>query len=294
MSASKKVIVITGTSSGFGKLSAFQLSLDGHQIYAGMRNPLGSNLETKNELEQFAKDKNVFIKVIDLDVTDDKSVENAIEAVAKEAGTIDVLINNAGQMFVGVTEAFTIEDIKKQMDVNFFGSVRTDRAVLPYMKSQKSGLIIHVSSLSGRVVFPFFGVYSASKFAMEAYAEAFRYELSGLGIDSVIVQPGPFGTSLLGKSPEPSDKSRLEAYGALAGVPDLMKTNFQAMYDGENAPIPQDVADAIKALVDSNDKRPLRTVVMPRGMDFGVAKLNEGVSEVQNDLLKMLQFDSMI
>lgn len=130
--------------------------------------------------------------------------------------------------------------------------------------------------------------------ALEALAETYRYELSGLGIDSVIVQPGPFPSGLLTKSPSPANKAVVDAYGDLGKVPEAMKAGFQSMYDSAEPPRAEDVSDAIVKLIEQTGKRPLRTVVMPKGMDFGVEKLNAGVTEVQNALLKTMQFASMI
>jgi len=116
-------------------------------------------------------------------------------------GRLDVLVNNAGHMAIGVTEAFTEEQVRQQMDVNFLGPVRMYRGVLPHMRQQRAGLIVHVSSIVGRVLFPGCGFYCASKFALEAYAEVLHYELTAFGIDSVIVQPGPFPSRYAGEQP---------------------------------------------------------------------------------------------
>ena len=129
---------------------------------------------------------------------------------------------------------------------------------------------------------------------MEALAEAYRNELSGLGIDSIIVEPGAFGTSLLPRSPAPLDQKTVHAYGDIGKIPEAMKAGFQSMYDSAEPPRAEHVAEAIVKLIEQDGKRPLRTVVMPKGMDFGVDRLNSGVSEVQNSLLKSMQFESMI
>lgn len=289
-----KVIIITGTSSGFGKLTAIQLASEGNTVYAAMRNIGSSNAQNRSDLENWATDNGRNLRVIELDVTDDRSVETAIEYVIAESGRIDVVVNNAGQMFVGISEAYTVEDVRKQFEVNFFGMVRVNRAVLPQMRKQRSGLLVQVSSQSGRLVFPFFGLYSASKFAVEALAESYRYELSSFGIDSVIVQPGPFGTNLLPGSPEPSDRDRILSYGDLAAFPENMKANFNSIYESAEPPVPQDVADAITALINMDTKRPLRTSVMPKGMDFGVGRMNDQISVIQNDLMTAFQMSSMI
>jgi NAD(P)-dependent dehydrogenase (short-subunit alcohol dehydrogenase family) len=289
-----KTIVITGSSSGFGVLTAKALAARGHDVVATMRDSATRNHAVKMELETFAGQGSYKLQVVDMDVTNDDSVSTAIASIAKTHGRIDVLLNNAGVMNVGVTEAYSIAELQAQFEINTFGPARTIRAVLPTMRTQGSGLIISVTSLSGRVVLPFFGAYSASKFALEALAEAYRYELSGLGIDSVIVEPGPFPSGLLTKSPAPSNQAITVAYGDLGKAPEAMKAGFQSMYDSAEPPRSLDVAEAIVKLIEQTEKRSLRTVVMPKGMDFGVERLNAGVTEVQNALLKTMQLESMI
>jgi len=135
------------------------------------------------------------------------------------------------------------------MDVNFFGPAQLDRAVIPHMREQQSGLLIHVSSLAGRMVFPYFRIYCASKFALEAVAESYRYELSAQGIDSVIVEPGPFGTTLISNSPKPEDQERLSDYGDVAEFPNKMLASFEECYKTDDAIDPQVVADDIAGLI---------------------------------------------
>jgi NAD(P)-dependent dehydrogenase (short-subunit alcohol dehydrogenase family) len=289
-----KTIVITGSSSGFGALTARALAARGHRVVATMRDSATRNLAVKSSLEAYAEQGRHQLQVMDMDVTSESSVQTAIAAIVKSTGRIDVLLNNAGVMNVGVTEAYSGTELQAQFDINTFGPARTMRVVLPIMRAQGSGLLVSVSSLAGRTIFPFFGAYCASKFALEALAEAYRYELSGLGIDSVIVEPGPFPSGLLTKSPAPGNRAVVDAYGDLGKVPEAMKAGFQTMYDSAEPPRPEDVSDAIVRLIEQTGKRPLRTVVMPKGMDFGVEKLNAGVAEVQNALLKSMQFEAMI
>ncbi|WP_340314191.1 SDR family oxidoreductase [Rhizorhabdus argentea] len=289
-----KVVVVTGASSGFGKLTVLELARRGHTVVATMRDVEGRNSQVRSELIDTAKAEGNALQVLEMDVADEASVNTAIDHVIKQHGKIDALINNAGTMFVGVTEAYTIADVERQFAVNFFGAVRADRAVLPHMRAAGSGLLVHVTSLMGRVIFPFFGVYSASKFALEALAESYRYELSSFGVDSVIVEPGPFPSNLLPSSPEPSDEGVLATYGPVAGIPGQIKDSSNQPQDAANPPRPQLVADAIARLVEATERRPLRTVVMPDGMDLGVAGLNEAVSSIQNNMLSALGMGSMI
>ena len=290
----KKVVVITGSSSGFGFLTAKALLEKGHTVVATMRDPQTRAAPAVKELRNLAKKTGAHLSVLEMDVTSDASVESAIGDAVKEHGRVDVLVNNAGFMLVGVTEAFSMEELKSQFETNTFGPARVARAVLPHMRARKSGLLIQVTSIAGRLVFPFFGIYSASKFAAEALAESYHYELSNLGIESVIVEPGPFPSDLLPRSPAPSDDGRTQAYGDVGQIPQAMRESFQALYDGPDAPDANDVAMAIVGLIAQDTKRPLRTVVMPKGMDFGVDGLNQSTSVVQNALMKALQMETMI
>lgn len=291
---SGKVVVVTGASSGFGRLTVLELARRGHTVIATMRDVGGRNGRVRDELIDAAKAEGHVLHVLEMDVADELSVNAAIANVIQQHGRVDALINNAGTMFVGVTEAYTVADIERQFAVNFFGAVRADRAVLPHMRAAGSGVLVHVTSLMGRVIFPFFGVYSASKFALEALAEAYRYELSSFGIDSVIVEPGPFPSNLLPSSPEPSDEGVLKSYGDVAAIPGQIKEHSNDGNDPQNPPQSQRVADAIAQLVEATERRPLRTVVMPEGMDLGVQRLNEAVAPIQNDLLRGLGMGGMI
>ncbi len=291
---SGKVVVVTGASSGFGNLTVLELARRGHTVVATMRDVDGRNAKVRQVLIDTAESEGHGLQVLEMDVADEASVNSTINQVVKQHGKIDVLVNNAGLMPVGITEAYTVADIERLFAVNFFGAVRADRAVLPHMRAAGSGLLVHVTSLMGRVVFPFFGTYSASKFALEGLAEAYRYELKGFGIDSVIVEPGPFPSNLISSSPEPSDQTVLASYGEVAAIPGQIKAHATDGQDETNPPRPQRVADAIAQLVEATERRPLRTVVMPEGLDFGVHRLNEAVLPIQNDLLTSSGMSQML
>lgn len=287
----QKVILVTGSSNGIGRLTVATLARQGHTVYASMRDANGRNAAARTELQQLAKDENLDLNVIELDVTDETSVEKAVADIIKNAGRVDVLVNNAGVMNIGITEGFTLEQVQRQFDVNFFGAVRMNRAVLPHMRKQGEGLLIQISSLAGRVVLPFFGIYNASKFAVEAMSEAYRYDLSGWGIDSVIVEPGPYDSNLLETIPWPEDKQRLKEYTELAGAPEKMIAKFAELEKNDDARDPQEVADAIlELIVTPTGQRPLRTVV---GIDFGVTGLNEAAAPFQRGLLEALGMQQM-
>ncbi|KQS71260.1 dehydrogenase [Rhizobium sp. Leaf371] len=290
---SRKVVVVTGASSGFGNLTVLELARRGHTVVATMRDVEGRNAQVRKDLFDAATAEGHVLHVREMDVADEVSVNSTIDKVVKEHGKIDVLVNNAGLMPVGITEAYTVADIERLFAVNFFGAVRADRAVLPHMRAAGSGLLVHVTSLMGRVVFPFFGTYSASKFALEALAEAYRYELKGFGIDSIIVEPGPFPSNLISSSPEPSDQAVLASYGEVAAIPGQIKAHANDG-DGTNPPRPQSVAVSIADLIGSTERRPLRTVVMPEGLDFGIHQLNEAVRPIQNSMLTSFGMSDML
>ena len=289
----KKVILVTGSSSGFGRLTVESLARQGHQVYASMRDINGRNAEASDQIRELAERENLAINLVELDVTDDVSVDKAVSEVIERSGRVDVLVNNAGTVYMGPTETFTLDQIQQQFDTNFFGVARMNRAVLPYMRGQGSGLLLHVSSIAGRLTMPFMGIYSASKFAVESLAEAYRYELSSLGIDSVIVEPGAFPTSIFAKIGQPADHSRLVEYGDLAKIPQQMGAGFEEMFSGDTAPDPQEVADAIAKLVATPaGQRPLRTLV---GQDAQAATaLNQVAEQAQEVLMEMVGLSDLM
>ncbi len=283
-----KNIIITGSSSGFGLKSAKDFADKGYNVFATMRNPDAKNAEKKAELEDYSAQ----IKVIDMDVTKDDSVSKAMNAIISEAGTIDVLINNAGIMYIGITEAYSVEQARFQMETNYFGAIRTMQAVLPAMREAGSGLIINTSSLVGRISPPFFSTYTATKHALEAYSQGLRYELSPFGVDVALVEPGPFGTGLLASGKAPERQNILKTYGDLADVPSAMGKEFDKMLQGNDAPDPQWVVDAYLKLADMPaGKRPTRTVV---GMTWGVDKINELTQPIQDNVLKEMQLENIL
>jgi len=283
-----KNIIITGSSSGFGLKAAKDFADKGNKVFATMRNPEGKNAAVKAELEAHSP----HIKVVAMDVTKDASVKEAMTNILSEAGNIDILINNAGIMYLGITEAFSVEQAKFQMETNYFGAIRTIQAILPGMRAAGKGLIINTSSLVGRLSPPFFGTYTATKHALEGYSQALRYEVSPFGVDVVMVEPGPFGTGLLASGQAAGHSDVLESYGDLAGVPAAMGENFTQMLQSEDAPDPQWVVDAYLKLAELPfGKRPTRTVV---GITWGTDKINELTQPIQDNILKEMQLEEVL
>ena len=275
-----KIILITGASTGFGRDTAETLARAGHRVFATMRDIAGRNREHADAL------RGQKITVVELDVTDDGSVDRAIASVLKEAGRIDVLVNNAGIASAGVSEAFTPDQAKVLFNTNVIGIHRTIRAVLPSMRAAGDGLIINIGSVLGRVTFPFFSIYGASKFAVEALTDGFRYELSQLGVDVVLVQPSAYPTNMYASIQQPADAARATVYGATGEIPGKMFATFTEMFSSPAAPDPHDVATAIAALIDRpRGERPARTVV---GQPFASEAVNTATAPVQRGVIESL------
>ena len=197
---SSKVVFITGTSSGFGYHSVKQLARDGHKVYAGMRDTGTRNKAKKDELENFAKEGSLHVKVVDCDVMDTASVDAAVKAVVDAEGRIDVLVNNAGYGVYGPLESYDDAKAKHAFDTNVYGYIRAIRAVMPHMRKQRSGLIINISSVLGRLGLPIMCFYNATKFAVEGLSEALLGEGYIFGIKVSIVEPHMFNTNFAGTS----------------------------------------------------------------------------------------------
>jgi len=198
----KKTVLITGASSGFGKVAAKLFHTNGWNVIATMRSP-----EKETELPALSN-----VLITKLDVTDKLSIQNAVKAGIEKFGKIDVLVNNAGYGALGALEAATEDQVKQQFDVNFFGLIAVTKAVLPGMRNQKSGIIINVSSVGGRVTFPFSSLYHATKFAVEGLTESMQYELNPLGIHLKIVEPGGYKTEFAGRSMDLFGSNGLDDY----------------------------------------------------------------------------------
>ena len=276
---SSQVVLITGSSTGFGRLFTETLARKGHTVFATMRDPGGRNAKNAAEIRTLAQKESLPIHVLELDVTDDVSVGRAVDAAAK-GGRIDVAINNAGYYLGGLAEAVTTEQAQRLMDTNFLGPVRVNRAVLPHMRRQRSGLLLHISSGAGRVVLPSAGFYCASKFALEALAESYNYELAAQGIESVIVEPGAYETAVFGNSVKAADVARTNTYGAAKEFP--AKLNGALLSTAANA---QDVADAVLRILETPaGERQLRYRI--GGASFGVDEINVLSRQVQASVLE--------
>ncbi|GAA6212753.1 hypothetical protein NBRC116602_24940 [Hyphomicrobiales bacterium 4NK60-0047b] len=283
---SSKTILITGASQGIGYLTAKALAQNGHHVYASMRDIKERNESAAKDLSAWSKMNNANLYPIELDVTNNQSIQIAIDKIESKH-SLDVLINNAGIMPTGLTEAYTIEQAKDCFDVNLFGIMRTNRAVLPFMRERKSGLIINLSSTAGRLAIPFFGIYCASKWAMEAYCETMHYELEPFGIDSLLVEPSGHGTKLVETSPAPKDTKCIQSYGDVSKGREKLLNMFQTMFEQQDPSTDaNNVAQKIIELVEEPNRRTLRTEV---GQDMGVSAINQAVAPLQANLIGQLK-----
>ena len=284
-----QTIVITGCSSGFGYDLALKLARGGDRVYATMRAPKGKNADAADALRDLAGAENLDLRVLDLDVTSDAAVEAAAATVHDESGAADVVVNNAGQMFGGFTEAFTADELAHQLDVNVVGVHRVHRAFLPAMRTAGSGLVINLSSTAGRAAIPFFGVYHASKWGLEGYTQALRGELASSGVDIVIVEPGPFETELVPNLVTPNDADdRAATYPAVVHETfEGMGAAFQGFFTDPDVPTdPAIVVDAIADLIAMvPGTRPFRTCL---GMDLGVRHRNDVLDPLDAGLLESM------
>lgn len=275
-----KIVLITGASTGFGRETAETLIRAGHDVFASMRDPQGRNREHADALRALGAE------IVELDVTDTGSVDRAVAAVVAKTGRIDVLVNNAGVASAGVSEAFTAEQATALFDVNVIGLHRVTRAVLRILRRQQDGLIINIGSILGRVTFPFFGLYGASKFAVEALTDSLRYEVSQLGVDVALVQPSAYPTQMYTSAAQPADAARVAEYGEVGEIPGAMFQRFMTMLSGPEAPNPHDIAEAVATLIATpKGERAARTVV---GAAYGSDTLNEATAPVQAHVVDAL------
>jgi NAD(P)-dependent dehydrogenase (short-subunit alcohol dehydrogenase family) len=275
MSGTKGTVVITGASNGFGRALAEDFIADGWRTFATLRDANGKNAKAAGELRALGAE------VVELDVTSDASVDAAARAIHQAAGNVDVLVNNAGNAYMGVTEAFTPAAVEGQFATNVIGPVRVNRAFLPAMRERRKGLVVYVSSVVGRSVVPFMGLYAASKWALEALAESTSYEVRPFGVDVAIVEPGAYGTNIGNSRTGPDDEARVAAYGAVGNYIGNIAAGLAASAEGRTA---NEVAQAIIALANAPaGTRPLRTLVggMPQ-----VAEINEHAAPLQRSILE--------
>ncbi|NVN10367.1 SDR family oxidoreductase [Nguyenibacter vanlangensis] len=292
----KKIILITGASSGFGRLTAEALARAGHVVYASMRDIAGRNAQNALAMAETSKRDGVALRAIELDVQSESSIDAAVGSITAESGRIDVLIHNAGHMMFGPAEAFTPEQFAEQYDVNVLGTQRVNRAVLPHMRAAKRGLLVWVSSSStAGGTPPYLAPYFAAKAAMDSLAVLYARELSRWGIETTIVVPGAFtkGTNHFAHSGRPADAARLAEYeaGPYAGFGEEVLKAFAAIVP-EDAD-PRGVADDIVSVIDMPfGKRPFRIHYDPT--DDGASVSFAVIDRVRAEMLRRVGLPDLL
>lgn len=282
-------VLVTGASGGFGKLIVETLLAKGHRVAAAMRSIQDKNRDVAEELTRAGA------YVVELDVTDEAQVISAVEKTIRELGGLHAVVNNAGVGVLGVQEQFTPEDWQRLFEVNVFGVQRVNRAVLPHLRQQGYGVLIHISSLLGRMNLPFYGPYNASKWALEAMAESYRVELAGFGVDSCIVEPGGFATTFMHSLLRPSDTERSADFNELSAIQEATFQGFEQALQSNPAQDPQRVADAVLTVLETpHGERPIRTVVDFMGMGDAIRPYNEKLQSIMEQIYGQFQMGHML
>jgi NAD(P)-dependent dehydrogenase (short-subunit alcohol dehydrogenase family) len=281
-----QTILVTGSNSGFGRLIVETLARQGYTVFAGMRNVAGQNAHAAEELRALAKREHLALHIIDIDVTDEASVEQGIESLVESTGRLDVVVNNAGVAYSGPLEAFTDVQAQQQFDTNVFGVLRVNRAALPHMRRLGSGLLLQIGSVAGRLSLPFYGLYAATKFALEALTESYRYELAPFGIDAAIVEPGTYPTPIGAKHQDAADTERAALYQSAL---DEFMTSFHAEDRSATPPDPREVADAVAGVIaQPAGERPLHTVVATVAQRQAPQAINDAVTRATRSFFETL------
>ncbi|MBY2941577.1 MULTISPECIES: SDR family oxidoreductase [Rhizobium] len=293
---SKQVIVITGASSGFGALTARALAKAGHTVYAGMRATEGRNAPAIADAAEFARNNNVDLRSVELDVASDASVVSGIARIIADAGRLDVIIHNAGHMSFGPAEAFTPEQFAELFDINVLSTQRVNRAALPHLRRQGRGLVVWVSSSSSRGgTPPYLSPYFAAKAAMDSLAVSYAGELTRWGIETSIIVPGAFtkGTNHFAHSGSPDDTARAAEYneGPYKGVPEQALQGLAAL-----EPADADAGAVAAAIVDVVGKpfgtRPFRVHIDPS--EDGAEIVNGVADRVRAELFRRIGLDDLL
>ena len=269
----KSVILVTGASTGIGRLTAVSLAAAGHTVYASMRDVAGRNAAHVRELRDWSFAHGHDLRAVELDVLSQDSADAAVRTVVAEQGRLDVVVHNAGHLVTGPTEAFTPEEMTRVFDTNVLGAQRVNKAALPVLRQQQSGLLLWVGSTTTRGGYPpFMGPYAAAKAAMDSIAVTMSYELARFGIETSIMVPGAFtaGTAHFPNAGKPADVATARAYDRYDGLMDQIGAKLSALMPPDADP--QAVADEIARIVAlPAGMRPFRSVV-----DF----LGDGAAEV--------------
>jgi NAD(P)-dependent dehydrogenase (short-subunit alcohol dehydrogenase family) len=288
------VILITGASTGIGNLTARHLADAGHTVYASMRDPDGRNTGPAAQMRAYARETGTDLHVIALDVTSQDSADAAVQTVIERHDGLDVVINNAGHLYVGYVEAFTDDDVTHLIDINAVGTHRVNRAVLPHFRQRRAGVLMYVGSTIPVTTPPFMGPYVASKAAMDALAVVTAYEANAFGIETVIVMPGAItdGTDHFPNASVASDAQVAAAYSALDPMVADTERATNALF---TAPVkgPTGVAEEIARVLELPfGEKPFRTVI--DDAHAGVEKVNNAAYEARAEFVRRMGFAELL
>ncbi len=282
-------VMITGIAGGFGKPTALALLDKGYQVAGSVRSRAGKNAETVVELEAAGA------AIVEMDATDTTSTERGVAEAIGHLGGIDVLFNNAGIGSYGIQELMSPEDMARVFDVNVMGVQRVMRSALPYMRAQRRGTVLYTSSLIGRIATPFYGTYSASKWALEAIVECYRTELSGFGIESCIIEPGAMPTAFFDGMVAPKDPEREAQFGAFASVPAMSAAGLAQMLEATPDQRPERIAEAVVDLLGKPfGQKPFRTVVDHVGVGPQIERYNDVLHDVTHNVMTSFGIEDML
>jgi short-subunit dehydrogenase len=265
----QSIAVVTGSSTGIGFETSLLLARNGFYTYATMR-----NLDKSKPITSLKQKEKLSLEILQLDVTADESVKEAINKITSEQERIDVLINNAGYALVGAFEELSIEEFKEQYETNVFGVIRVTQAVLPIMRNQRCGTIVNISSIAGKIGFPLTSAYVSSKFALEGVSESMAYEIEQFGIKVILIEPGVIKTNFdnnlkIGKRVHNNQNS------SYAEMTQKRITGFKSRFENGSPSI--DVAKVILKAITSENPTKLRYLV---GNDaFKLIKIRNNVSD---------------
>ena len=273
----ENVALVTGCSSGIGLETAVSLAREGHFTYATMR-----NMKKSGDLDKIVNDEGLPIKILELDVDDEESVDNALGKIMDEKGRIDTLVNNAGWGMWGTVEDVSIEEFKQQFETNFFSIIRMIQKIAPVMRKQKSGNIVNVSSVAGRIGFPVTPAYISSKFALEGLSECLRFELGSFGINVIIIEPGVIKTNFFDSMKMAKKSDSDSVYNEITS-----KVVSGVKMMAEMGTEPKEVANTIIKSINAENPLP-RYIVGNDAMMFLEAKKMKTDIEFENYIKKEL------
>jgi short-subunit dehydrogenase len=277
--AREKIAVTTGSSMGIGFETSLVFAKNGYVTYATMRKTEGGG---SKQIADIAKNENLPLNVLQLDVDNDKSVLDAINKIVTENDRIDVVVNNAGYALVGALEETSIEEIKAQFETNFFGATRVMQAVIPIMRKQRSGRIVNITSMGGRIAIPLDSIYHGTKFALEGLSESIQYELEPFGIKIILIEPGAISSNFW-KNLKMAAKGSEHTSSLYRQIENSMSEAFKQMV--QNTIHPSEVAKVILQAVMS-DSPDFRYVIGKDAATILEARRNMSDKEFQNLLKK--------